>query len=127
MKKGIGCLCMMEPMCPQCRLRRGVLKMNMENQRGPVALRVTAAPRTADGTAKRCTMHFCAADEGQQSGEYFPIAKGRKKIAQEKREPVFSAMSGGTVGYCLKHVFALYFIDSRLLQYLGYAKAFRLF
>ena len=97
------------------------LKMNMENEGVSLELRATAASRTVDGNSKLCTMHFSVADHDQQPNEYFPIVKGREKIAREKRELVFSTMSGGLMGCYLKSGFPLYFIDDRLLQFLGYA------
>ncbi|MDD2966003.1 MAG: PAS domain-containing protein [Desulfovibrionaceae bacterium] len=97
------------------------IKMNMENEGVSVALRATAASRMEDGVLKLCTMHFSVADEAQQPDEYYPLAKGREKIAREKRELVFSTMSGGMMGCYLKSGFPLYFIDERLLHYLGYA------
>ncbi|MCI2056378.1 MAG: PAS domain-containing protein [Oscillibacter sp.] len=96
-------------------------RMKMENEGVAVTLRVTGASRVVNGIPKICTMHFSVADDNQQPDEYFPLAKGREKIAREKRELVFSTMSGGLMGGYLKPGFPLYFIDDRLLQYLGYA------
>lgn len=96
------------------------LRVSMENQGVIVSMRLTAASRVENGVAKLCTMHFSVSDREQQPDEYFPLRKGKEKIAQEKINLVLSTMAGGLVGCYQKPGLPFYFVNHRMLEYLGY-------
>jgi signal transduction histidine kinase len=96
------------------------LRIRLENEGVSIIVRITAATKMENGEMKICSMHFSVADEEQVKGEYFPLKKREEKIFNEKRELVLSTISGGMMGGYMKPEFPLYFIDKRMLTYLGY-------
>ncbi|MCH3962317.1 MAG: PAS domain-containing protein [Solobacterium sp.] len=96
------------------------LRIRLENSGVSIVVRITAVTKIEDGGPKICSMHFSVADEEQVKGEYFPLLKKEEKIFNEKRELVLSTIAGGMMGGYMKPDFPLYFIDERMLAYLGY-------
>ena len=98
-----------------------LIRMIVEYGGAAVMTRVTAASRQEEDGEKICCMHFSVADPQQQLDEFFPIEANKAKIAREKSELVFNTMSGGLIGGYIEPGFPFYFINERMLNYLGYA------
>lgn len=96
------------------------LRMYMEAEGVTVLTRITAASRLEGGYRKICSMHFSTSDASQLPDEYFPLTKGKEQIAREKIDLALSTMPGGLIGVYVKTGFPIYFINDRLLEFLGY-------
>ncbi|SDX87212.1 PAS domain-containing protein [Eubacterium barkeri] len=96
------------------------LRVVLENEGVPLLVRATAASRMEDGVEKLCSMHLSVADAAQQADEFYPIAKHKEEIAQMKRKLVASTIPGGLTGAYLQKDLPFYFINQRMLDYLGY-------
>lgn len=97
------------------------LRITLENEGIAFPFRVTAVSRVEKGTLKLCSMHFSVSDSNQQQSEYFPLTKGREKIAHAKMDLIVSTMAGGLLGGYMKPGCPFYFVNDRLLEYLGYS------
>ncbi|MDD3164343.1 MAG: PAS domain-containing protein, partial [Oscillospiraceae bacterium] len=97
------------------------LKMALENSGILLHIRVTASSCMEAGTEKLCSMHFSVADSDQKNDEFFPISAHRDALSKAKRELIMSTMPGGQLGGYLQEGYPFYFINERMLQYLGYA------
>ncbi len=96
------------------------LRMRLTNAGVRVTIRITAASKVEDGVEKLCTMHFSVADSAQEAHEYFPVRKGRQHLARAREELVMSTMAGGMMGGYCEPGFPFYYINTRMLEYLGY-------
>ena len=96
------------------------LRMYMEAEGVRVLTRITAASRLVEGYLKICSMHFSTSDTDQLPDEFFPLTKGKEKIAREKIDLAMSTMPGGLIGVYVATGFPIYFINDRMLEFLGY-------
>ncbi|MBC8569485.1 response regulator [Zongyangia hominis] len=92
-----------------------------------VALRVTASCIRQDDGWKILSLHAYFAAAGREGGEYFPARNGIKNLREfEKRVSLQSiellnrSIPGGMMGGYIEEGFPLYYINDRMLSYLGY-------
>ncbi|MDD3334490.1 MAG: PAS domain-containing protein [Eubacteriales bacterium] len=89
------------------------LRARFSNGGVDLAIRMTATSCLEDGVERISSIHFSVADTSQQADEYFPVE-------QEKKSLVLSTMDGGLMGGYCEAGFPFYFINDRMLGYLGY-------
>lgn len=83
-------------------------------------LRITATSCLEDTEEKIDSIHFSISDTTQQIKDYFSTESIKAKLAQEKEALVMSTMAGGLMGGYCEAGFPFYFVNERMLEYLGY-------
>ncbi|MDD3336206.1 MAG: PAS domain-containing protein [Eubacteriales bacterium] len=96
------------------------LRMRFSHSDVLLNIRITAVSRMECGEEKLCSMHFSVADASQQADEFYPVEQHKRKLEQEKMSLALSTMEGGLMGCYMDKGFPFYFINDRMLQYLGY-------
>ena len=81
---------------------------------------VLIVTKPEDGTEKICSLQMAVIDAVRQPGEDYITTKSKQKIANAKTELALSTMSGGLMGGYMKPGFSFYFINERMVAYLGY-------
>ena len=96
------------------------LRIRFSHSDVTLCIRITAASRMEAGEEKLCSIHFSISDASQQADEYFPVEQHKCKLEQEQKSLVLSTMDGGLMGGYCEEGFPFYFINDRMLEYLGY-------
>lgn len=69
---------------------------------------------------KICSFHAAEPGKSQHGGEHYPQTLILKNIAHQRHEMLSDALSGGMMGGYIEDLFPFYFINRRMLEYLGY-------
>lgn len=77
--------------------------------------------RQEDGLWYICGIHVAEPSPNQQKEEHYPNALMAKSIAHKRQELLNNSVSGGMMGGYMEAGFPFYFINRRMLDYLGYA------
>lgn len=67
-----------------------------------------------------CSLNFSEPGASQREGEHYPQALVIENIRRQRQELLNEAFAGGMMGYYLGEGFPYYFINRRMLDYLGY-------
>lgn len=71
---------------------------------------------------KISSLYFAEPGASQRGGEHYPRALVMENIARQRQELLNDSLSGGMKGGYIEEGFPFYFINNRMLQYLGYEK-----
>lgn len=92
-----------------------------------IEARFTAVMRKEDGVYRASSLHMSAAAETQEDEEFFPVRFAEKTICELRDEMSHKALEvlsnsipGGMMGGYLEEGWPLYFVNDRMLRYLGY-------
>lgn len=96
-------------------------KMVLENTLYTWSLHISANLRCQEGNWSICGLHFAEPSQSQQKEEHYPNALVAKTIAYQRQELLNDSLSGGMMGGYVADKFPFYFINRRMLDYLGYA------
>ena len=67
-----------------------------------------------------CNLHFSEAGRSQREGEHYPQAVVLENIMSQRQELLNDSLAGGMMGGYMGPGFPFYFINRRMLEYLGY-------
>ena len=67
-----------------------------------------------------CDLNFSEPSSSQGKGEHYPQTLVMENIARQRQELLNEAFAGGMLGYYVGDGFPFYFINRRMLEYLGY-------
>lgn len=73
-----------------------------------------------DGRWLLSTLHFSEPASTQRNGEHYPKALVLENITKQRQELLNEAFAGGMMGHYREEGSPFYFINQRMLQYLGY-------
>ncbi|RGZ01586.1 PAS domain-containing protein [Clostridium sp. AM58-1XD] len=65
-------------------------------------------------------IHFAVPAAYQEEGEHYPLTVVKTQIAKARQELLSSSVAGGLIGAYLEDRFPLYYINKKMLDYLGY-------
>lgn len=65
-------------------------------------------------------IHFAVPTAQQQPGEHYPLTLVKENIAKARHELLSSSIAGGLMGGYIEEKFPFYYINDRMLDYLGY-------
>lgn len=68
-----------------------------------------------------CTMWFAEPGSNQRGEEHYPRALVMENNARQRQELLNNSLPGGMMGGYMEEGFPLYFVNNRMLEYLGYA------
>lgn len=92
-----------------------------------IEARFTAVMRRVDGVFKASSLHMSTALETQETEEFFPvrfaertIAEIRDEMKQRALDILSNSIPGGMMGGYLEPGWPLYFVNGKMLEYLGY-------
>lgn len=68
-----------------------------------------------------CNLHFSEPGIHQQDGEHYPNEKVIENVMKQRQEMLNETIAGGMMGGYFEPEFPYYFINHRMLDYLGYA------
>lgn len=66
------------------------------------------------------SVHFAEPSSSQQGEEHYPETLVMENIARQRQELLNDSLAGGMMGGYIKEGFPFYFINRRMLEYLGY-------
>lgn len=99
----------------------------LEGETVNIEARFTAVMRRVDGVFKASSLHMSTAAETQETEEFFPvrfaertIAEIRDEMKQRALDILSTSIPGGMMGGYLEPGWPLYFVNSKMLEYLGY-------
>ncbi|WP_420908086.1 response regulator [Dysosmobacter acutus] len=69
---------------------------------------------------KICELHFAEPGGSQRPGEHYPQTLVVERMAQQRQQLLSDSISGGMMGGYIGEGFPFYFINRRMLDYLGY-------
>ena len=72
------------------------------------------------GSWKFRTLWFAEPGRSQRGGEHYPRALVMENIARQRQELLNDSLPGGMMGGYIQEGFPFYFINKRMLDYLGY-------
>lgn len=67
------------------------------------------------------TLWFSEPGSSQRGGEHYPRALVMEHIARQRQELLNDSLPGGMMGGYIEEGFPFYFVNNRMLEYLGYA------
>lgn len=73
-----------------------------------------------DGMWKICNLHFAEPGSSQQGREHYPETVVMRNILKQRQELLGDSIAGGMMGGYIEPGFPFYFINQRMLNYLGY-------
>jgi PAS domain S-box-containing protein len=73
-----------------------------------------------EGAWKVCNIHFSEPGSCQRGNEHYPQAMAMENIAKQQNELLSDSVAGGMMGGYIEPGFPFYFINRRMLDYLGY-------
>lgn len=76
--------------------------------------------RFEEGRWLICNVNFSEPGSSQRASEHYPQTLVVEKIARQRQELLNEAFAGGMIGYYVGEGFPYYFINRRMLVYLGY-------
>lgn len=82
---------------------------------------VHAVTKPENGIGKICSVQMAVIDAYRHEGEDYITTKTKAKINEAKTKLALSTMSGGLMGGYITPGFPFYFVNERMLEYLGYA------
>lgn len=98
-----------------------------DNEPFSIEARFTAVMRKVDGVYKASSLHMSTAAEIQEQEEFFPVHFTEKALCEIRDEMEHQALDmlsasipGGMMGGYLEPGWPLYFVNAKMLQYLGY-------
>ena len=68
-----------------------------------------------------CNINFSEPGASQQKGEHYPMTLVMENIAKQRQELLNEAFAGGLLGHYVGEGLPFYFINRRMLEYLGYS------
>lgn len=74
-----------------------------------------------DGAWLICNLHFSESGFHQENDEHYPNEKVIEKVMKQRQELLNEAIAGGMLGGYFEPDFPFYFINQRMLEYLGYS------
>lgn len=74
-----------------------------------------------DGNWLICNLHFSEPGIHQKDNEHYPNEKVIESVMKQRQEILNEAIAGGMMGGYFEKDFPFYFINQRMLDYLGYA------
>ena len=84
-------------------------------------LRAFFVLRRVEGVWRVCNLHFAEPGSSQRGKEHYPQTVVLENVAQQRQDFLNAAVAGGMMGGYLAPGFPFYFINRRMLKYLGYA------
>lgn len=76
--------------------------------------------RQEDGLWKICSFHAAEPGSSQREGEHYPQTLVMEEIAQQRQALLNDSLPGGMMGGYIEEGFPFYFINQKMLDYLGY-------
>lgn len=73
-----------------------------------------------DGIWKICNLHFAEPGSSQRGEEHYPQTVVMENIVKQRQQLLNDALAGGMMGGYMEPGFPFYFINRRMLDYLGY-------
>lgn len=67
-----------------------------------------------------CSLHFSEPGRSQREGEHYPQALVVETVKRQRLDFLSEALAGGMMGGYIEERFPFYFINRRMLEYLGY-------
>ena len=67
------------------------------------------------------TLWFSEPSSSQRGGEHYPRALVMEHVARQRQELLNDSLPGGMMGGYIEEGFPFYFVNNRMLEYLGYA------
>lgn len=74
----------------------------------------------AEGFWRICTLWFAEPGTSQRGDEHYPRALVMENIARQRQELLNDSLPGGMMGGYIEEGFPFYFVNERMLEYLGY-------
>jgi len=96
------------------------LRARVSNAGIDMLVRISVSAARIDGKDCIVTMHMSVSDSAQKDGEYYPITVAKETINKLRQELLSDAVAGGMMGGYVEDGFPFYFINHRMLEYLGY-------
>ena len=87
----------------------------------PLAAAGILHPGPAAGAWRLRTLWFSEPGSSQRGGEHYPRALVMEHIARQRQELLNDSLPGGMMGGYIEEGFPFYFVNNRMLEYLGYA------
>lgn len=75
--------------------------------------------RARDGW-RICNLHFAEPGRSQRDGEHYPKALVMENVVRQRDELLNDSLPGGMMGGYIEENFPYYFVNRRMLDYLGY-------
>lgn len=96
------------------------LEIILQNSRYSWRLRITFLLRMEGGNWQICHIHVSEASDKQRGGEHYPQSLILETLSIQREELLNDATAGGMMGGYIEPGFPFYFINQRMLEYLGY-------
>lgn len=97
------------------------------NPQAGMKIRITGACGKLDGRWLILSLHASLAATEQEEGEYFPARRGEvsrkefeKRVSIKSTDLLSRSIPGGMMGGYIEEGFPLYYVNDRMLSYLGY-------
>lgn len=104
-----------------------LLKKNKDGDDSDISIRVMAACNCCDSVWKIAALHVSQANMGPETGDFFPAALRMEKVAEVESSInrqmlglLNRSIPGGILGGYVAPGFPLYYVNERMLAYLGY-------
>lgn len=104
-----------------------LLKKNKDGDDSDISIRVMAACNCCDSVWKIAALHVSQANMGPETGDFFPAALSMEKVAEVESSInrqmlglLNRSIPGGILGGYVAPGFPLYYVNERMLTYLGY-------
>lgn len=104
-----------------------LLKKNKDGDDSDISIRVMAACNCCDSVWKIVALHVSQANMGPETGDFFPAALRMEKVAEVESSInrqmlglLNRSIPGGILGGYVAPGFPLYYVNERMLAYLGY-------
>ena len=104
-----------------------LLKKNKDGDDSDISIRVMAACNCCDSVWKIAALHVSQANMGPETGDFFPAALSMEKVAEVESSInrqmlglLNRSIPGGILGGYVAPGFPLYYVNERMLAYLGY-------
>ena len=104
-----------------------LLKKNKDGYDSDISIRVMAACNCCDSVWKIAALHVSQANMGPKIGDFFPVAFSMEKVAEVESSInrqmlglLNRSIPGGILGGYVAPGFPLYYVNERMLAYLGY-------
>ena len=104
-----------------------LLKKNKDGADSDISIRVMAACNCCDSVWKIAALHVSQANMGPETGDFFPAALSMEKVAEVESSInrqmlglLNRSIPGGILGGYVTPGFPLYYVNERMLTYLGY-------
>lgn len=104
-----------------------LLKKNKDGYDSDISIRVMAACNCCDSVWKIAALHVSQANMGPETGDFFPAAFSMEKVAEVESSInrqmlglLNRSIPGGILGGYVAPGFPLYYVNGRMLAYLGY-------